>query len=48
MNLLTFSLVAGLIGAVSELCSQFVDDNLCIPVLSGLGLTILNYFIQVF
>ena len=48
MNLLVFSIVAGLIGAVSELCSQFVDDNLCIPVISGLGLFILNSFVGIF
>lgn len=48
MNLLVFSIIAGAIGAVSELCSHFVDDNLCIPVISGLGLFILNFFINVF
>ncbi len=48
MNVLTFALLGGAIGALSELCSQFVDDNLCIPVLSGLGLTIVNYFIPLF
>ncbi|MDO9183088.1 MAG: hypothetical protein Q7U04_11800 [Bacteriovorax sp.] len=48
MNLLVFSIIAGAIGAVSELCSQFVDDNLCIPVISGLGLFLLNFIITVF
>jgi dolichol kinase len=48
MNLLVFSIAAGVIGAVSELCSQFVDDNLCIPVISGLGLFLLNLVITVF
>lgn len=48
MNLLVFAIVAGVIGAVSELCSQFVDDNLCIPVISGLGLFLLNFLITVF
>ena len=48
MNVLVFSIFGGLIGALSELCSQFVDDNLCIPVISGLGLTALNYFIPLF
>jgi dolichol kinase len=48
MNLLVFSIIAGVIGAVSELCSQFVDDNLCIPVLSGFGLFILNIFVPLF
>ena len=48
MNLLIFSVLAGIIGCVSELCSQFVDDNLCIPVISGLGLFLINLFITVF
>lgn len=48
MNLLIFSILAGIIGSVSELCSQFVDDNLCIPVISGLGLFLINLFITVF
>ena len=48
MNLLIFAIVSGFIGALSELCSIYIDDNLCIPVLSGLGLTILNYFIPMF
>jgi dolichol kinase len=48
INLLVFSIAAGLIGAMSELCSQFIDDNLCIPVLSGLGLFLVNIMIQVF
>lgn len=48
MNLLLFSIAAGIIGAVSELCSQFVDDNLCIPVISGLGLFLLNFVVTVF
>jgi diacylglycerol kinase (CTP) len=48
-NILIFSVVAGVIGAASELVSAFnVDDNLTIPVLSGLGMTILNYFITIF
>lgn len=48
MNLLVFSILGGIIGAVSELCSQFVDDNLCIPVISGLGLFLINLLITVF
>lgn len=48
MNLLLFAVVAGVIGAVSEMCSQFIDDNLCIPVVSGLGLYIVNSLIQLF
>jgi len=47
--LLSFSIIAGVIGSLSELVSAYnVDDNLTIPVLSGLGLTIINYFFQVF
>ncbi len=48
MNLLVFAIISGAIGAVSELCSQFVDDNLCIPVISGLGLFLINSWITVF
>ncbi|HLW56266.1 MAG TPA: phosphatidate cytidylyltransferase, partial [Bacteriovoracaceae bacterium] len=48
IDMLTFSLVAGLIGAGSELISAFnIDDNLTIPVISGLGLTILNHFLPI-
>ena len=48
-HILVFSIVAGVIGAASELVSAFnIDDNLTIPVLSGLGLTLLNYWVPVF
>ena len=48
-HLLVFSIVAGVIGAASELASAFnIDDNLTIPVLSGLGLTLLNHYVVVF
>lgn len=48
-HILVFSIVAGIIGAASELVSAFnIDDNLTIPVLSGLGLTLLNYYVTVF
>jgi diacylglycerol kinase (CTP) len=48
-HILIFSIVAGLIGSLSELVSAFnIDDNLTIPVLSGLGLTLLNRFITLF
>lgn len=48
-HILTFSIVSGIIGSTSELISAFnVDDNLTIPVLSGLGMTLLNHFITVF
>ena len=48
MNLLIFAILAGLIGSISEMCSQFIDDNLCIPVVSGLGLYLVNTLISVF
>ncbi len=48
-HLLVFAIVAGVIGSASELVSAFnVDDNLTIPVLSGLGMTLLNYYVTVF
>jgi diacylglycerol kinase (CTP) len=48
-HILVFSIVAGLIGSASELISAFnIDDNLTIPVVSGLGMTLLNYFVKVF
>lgn len=48
-HLLVFSIIAGVIGAASELVSAFnIDDNLTIPVLSGLGMTILNNWVTVF
>jgi len=48
-HLLVFSIIAGIIGAASELVSAFnIDDNLTIPVISGLGMTILNNYLTVF
>jgi diacylglycerol kinase (CTP) len=48
-HLLVFSIVAGVIGSASELVSAFnIDDNLTIPVLSGLGMTLLNKWVTVF
>lgn len=48
VELLTFALLAGMMGAVSELMSVWVDDNFSIPVVSGLGLTLLNFGFQIF
>ena len=49
VHILVFAIVAGLIGAASELISAFnIDDNLTIPVLSGLGMTLLNHFVTVY
>ena len=48
-HILIFAVVSGLIGSLSELVSAFnIDDNLTIPVLSGLGMTVLNHFVNVF
>jgi diacylglycerol kinase (CTP) len=48
-HILVFSIVAGIIGTASELISAFnIDDNLTIPVISGLGMTLLNYFVKIF
>lgn len=47
-NIFIFAVIAGFIGSISELVSAYnVDDNLTIPVLSGAGLTILNYVLHV-
>jgi len=48
VEVLVFAMFGGLIGAISELLSELVDDNLTIPVVSGLGLTALNLFITLF
>ncbi len=48
MNLLVFAIAAGIIGSISEMCSQFIDDNLCIPVVSGLGLFLVNFIVPLF
>ena len=42
INVLYFSIVAGLIGSISEMFDFMADDNLTIPVISGAGLTVLN------
>jgi diacylglycerol kinase (CTP) len=48
-QILIFAVVAGVIGSLSELISAFnIDDNLTIPVVSGLGMTVLNHFVTVF
>ena len=47
-NLLWFAILGGVVGAIAEMLSAFnVDDNLTIPVVSGLGLTVLNYLFRV-
>lgn len=47
-DLIIFALFAGALGSVSEMVSGRVDDNLAIPVISGLGLTLLNEFVPLF
>ncbi|MFP5458543.1 MAG: diacylglycerol/polyprenol kinase family protein [Bacteriovoracia bacterium] len=47
-NLLWFAIIGGVVGSLAEMMSAFnVDDNLTIPVISGLGLTVANYLLQV-
>lgn len=47
-SLLWFAILGGVIGAISEMLSAFnIDDNLTIPVVSGLGLSLLNYVFKV-
>ncbi len=48
IDLLLFSIIAGAIGTISELCSVVIDDNLTIPVLSGLGLSVINLIFPIF
>ena len=47
-SLLGFALVAGIIGSISELLSIFVDDNLTVPIISTIGLTVLNSGFQLY
>ena len=46
-QLLVFSLCAGLTGSCSEFFSFFFNDNLTLPFLSGLGLTMLNQYFYI-
>lgn len=48
LGVLLFSLLAGILGAVSELLSVWADDNLTIPLVSGAGLTLLNQVFFIF
>lgn len=43
-SLIWFAMFAAMIGVCSELLSMFLDDNLTIPLISGAGITLLNYF----
>lgn len=47
-DLFIFSVLSGIIGMISELSSRYIDDNLAIPVFSGLGLSLLNAFTPLF
>ncbi len=42
LNVLLFSILCGFVGSLSEFLSQKIDDNLTIPLISGLGISILN------
>jgi diacylglycerol kinase (CTP) len=46
--LILFALLAGLVGSISEMMSFLIDDNLTIPVISGLGLTLINHIFAIF
>lgn len=46
-SILVFSVVSGIVGSFSELCSVIIDDNFTIPVISGLWLSVLNIFFGV-
>lgn len=48
LNFIVFCILAGVVGSLSEMASEWIDDNFSIPVLSGLGLTGLNALFQVF
>lgn len=49
LSILAFSTLCGLIGSISELVSAYnIDDNLTIPVISGFGISMLNYLFQIF
>ena len=47
-SLLGFALLAGIIGSLSELLSIFIDDNLTVPIISTIGLTVLNLGFSIF
>ena len=46
--LLGFSILGAIVGSLAELFSIYLDDNLTIPVISGLGLTLINIFYPIF
>ena len=49
INMMTFAILGGVVGSLSELASAFhIDDNLTIPVISGGGLSVINYFFNLF
>ena len=48
-NIIIFAFFGAIAGALSELLSAFnIDDNMTIPVISGVALTLLNLWLQVF
>lgn len=48
VEVVLFSIAAGMIGSISEMASVIVDDNLTIPLISGAGITVINYFLPLF
>jgi dolichol kinase len=46
--LLVFALFAAMFGAMSELLSMYIDDNFTIPLISGVGMTLLNRVLHLF
>jgi dolichol kinase len=47
-KIIMFSLFAAIFGTLSELLSFITDDNLTIPLVSGLGITLVNLLIPLF
>jgi len=47
LDLILFSFVAAIVASVSELLSFWMDDNLTIPTLSGLGLTVMGHLMGI-
>jgi diacylglycerol kinase (CTP) len=47
IKILLFSILCGIVGTLSEFLSQKIDDNLTIPLISGLGISVLNGIFQI-
>lgn len=46
--LFPFAVFAGIIGSLSELLFSKLDDNLTIPIVSGFGMSLLNFLLPTF